>query len=81
MALSPLAQQLHNAGGMLTLQLNLLGIKSIKSDRTLPKFLGCGGLVNINSEGEVTPTSAFQVQLEHTLTEPLCYPRGSEWEG
>jgi hypothetical protein len=50
--LCPLAQQVHNAEGKLTLQLNFLGIKSIKIDRILPKFLGCGGLVNINGEGE-----------------------------
>lgn len=48
--LSRLAHQAHNVEGKLTLQLNIrhVGPNPFNLDHLLPKFLGHGGLVDIN---------------------------------
>ena len=47
--LSPLAHQVHNAGGKLTLQLNVRRVSPIplEPDHLFPKFLGYGGSVDL----------------------------------
>lgn len=49
-----LAQQVHSVESKLTLQLNIrhIGPKPFRVDHLLPNFLGYGGLVDINCEGE-----------------------------
>lgn len=48
--LSRLAQQVHHVERRLTLRLNIrhIGPKPFKPDHLISKFLGCGGLVDIN---------------------------------
>jgi len=55
--LSRLAQQVHDVGNKLTLQLNVrcLSPQPFKPDRILPKFLGYGSSIDVDRKGPLPP--------------------------
>ena len=69
--LGNLALRAHNTDTKLALQLNVRQIKPgpLMVDHLLPKFLGYGGLVDINFKGELTPLSTRSLSFNSTASQ------------